>query len=97
MHDGHCDVCNEEASLESGTCYTAEEFRKLVSNGFGPDGEIIRAALQSLAEQAGQSEQAAIDILEVCYCWGLDDWLVPVSDLCCQGQQNHSQTRSHIH
>lgn len=33
---GTCDICGAMASYEEGTVYTADEFREIVSKGFGP-------------------------------------------------------------
>lgn len=49
-----CDVCNETMSLESGTGYTADEFRKLVSEGFRPEGE-TNAVMMTVAKGIGYS------------------------------------------
>jgi hypothetical protein len=54
-----CDVCNEESSLEAGTCYTAEEFQELASRGFKPEGGAGRAVVLALAKMSGRSEDEA--------------------------------------
>jgi uncharacterized RDD family membrane protein YckC len=37
----NCDVCNSPTSWESGTAYTADEFRQLVAKGFGPSEAMV--------------------------------------------------------
>jgi hypothetical protein len=55
-----CDVCNEEASLEAGTCYTAEEFRRVVSKGFKPEGAFW-VALGAVMKDQGISERQRLE------------------------------------
>jgi len=69
-----CDVCNEEASYETGTCYTAREFRLLVSQGFMPEDGAARAGVQLVAKLSGVSErQAYAMVVEEA---GTDGWLL---------------------
>jgi len=53
---GACDVCNEDASFETGTYYTANEFRKLVAKGYRPAGAFLK-----VVKAFGQSEDQAIE------------------------------------
>jgi lysophospholipase len=71
---GTCDVCNEETSFETGTTYTAEEFRKLVSKGFKPEDGAGRAAVLALAKATSLSEHQAYEL--VVKEAGTDGWLL---------------------
>lgn len=51
---GLCDVCNADVTLDQATVYTADEFRRVVSQGFQPHEATIKVAVAfgSTREQA---------------------------------------------
>jgi hypothetical protein len=74
-----CDVCNEEASSETGTRYTGKEFQKLLSKGFKPEGGTGGAGLLAIAKAGGASERQAIELWkQECARLGMfsTDWLL---------------------
>lgn len=52
-----CDVCNDETPLKTATCYTGQEFQKLVSKGLKPEDGAGRVGMLALAKLSGRSEQ----------------------------------------
>jgi hypothetical protein len=54
---GICDVCGGISSYEEGTVYTADEFRKVVAKGLGPDESFIKQMnLHGLTNQQAVSQ-----------------------------------------
>jgi formylglycine-generating enzyme required for sulfatase activity len=70
-----CDVCNQTMSLESGTGYTAEEFRTLVSRGFRPEGG-THVALMAVAKGFGYSEQMLTELWKLQVRDSATGWLL---------------------
>jgi hypothetical protein len=71
-----CDVCNEEASHESGTHFTKQEIFQLAGKGFAPEGA-GRKALMAFARARGVSEQKAIQYWRlVTVLDSTDDWFL---------------------